>query len=94
MQAESTATEGIRRFTFTGCRRRIERWRIERWRSNAGASNAGESSEGETPSLNLREDLVLQDWLELVKDGTLKMQKLEMPAYWRILNICEQILIC
>ena len=51
---------------------------------------AGESNLAETPNLNLREDLELQDWLGLVQDGTLKMQKLEMPAYWRMLSLVNK----
>ncbi len=85
-QAESTATEG----QSDALPSRAVEGESNAGASNAGESNAGESSKGETPSLNLREDLVLQDWLELVKDGTLKMQKLEMPAYWRILNIVNK----
>lgn len=50
---------------------------------------SGESNAAGTPNLNLREDLVLQDWLGLAQDGSLKMQKLEMPAYWRILNVVK-----
>ena len=48
------------------------------------------SNLAEIPNLNLREDLELQDWLGLVQDGTLKMQKLEMPAYWRMLSVVKK----
>ncbi len=51
---------------------------------------AGESNLSESSSLNLREDLILQDWLGLAQDGSLKMQKLEMPAYWRIMSIVKK----
>jgi hypothetical protein len=49
-----------------------------------------ESNVAGTPNLNLREDLELQDWLGLAQDGTLEMQKLEMPAYWRILSVVKK----
>ena len=49
----------------------------------------GDSNAAGMPNLNLREDLVLQDWLGLAQDGSLKMQKLEMPAYWRIVNVVK-----
>jgi hypothetical protein len=50
---------------------------------------AAGSNRAEMPNLNLREDLELQDWLGLVQDGTLNMQKLEMPAYWRMLSVVK-----
>jgi len=53
-------------------------------------TSADVSNLSETPILNLREDLVLQDWLGLAQDGALKMQKLEMPAYWRIMNVVKK----
>jgi hypothetical protein len=49
----------------------------------------GDSNSTGAPNLNLREDLELQDWLGLAQDGSLKMQKLEMPAYWRILGLVK-----
>ena len=49
----------------------------------------GESNLVDAPNLNLREDLVLQDWLGLVQDNALTMQKLEMPAYWRIMTVVK-----
>ncbi|MDX1930170.1 MAG: hypothetical protein SFV81_26820 [Pirellulaceae bacterium] len=49
----------------------------------------GESNVAGATNLNLREDLELQDWLGLAQDGTLEMQKLEMPAYWRILSVVK-----
>lgn len=50
----------------------------------------GESNVSDLPNLNLREDLELQDWLGLVQDGSLKMQKLEMPAYWRMMSVVKK----
>ncbi len=51
---------------------------------------SNESNLSVLPNLNLREDLVLQDWLGLAQDGTLNMQKLEMPAYWRIMSVVKK----
>jgi hypothetical protein len=52
-------------------------------------SPLGESNLERAPNLNLREDLELQDWLGLVQDGTLNIQKLEMPAYWKLLKVVK-----
>ncbi len=60
---------------------------------NAVAEKAAELSDqsnvGDEPKLNLREDLFLQDQLGLVQDGGVKLQKLEMPSYWRILSVVK-----
>lgn len=50
---------------------------------------SNESNLDKASNLNLREDLVLQDWLGLAQDGALKMQKLEMPAYWRMMSVVK-----
>jgi len=54
------------------------------------AEAADQSNVGNEPNLNLREDLFLQDQLGLVQDGTLKLQKLEMPSYWQILSVVKR----
>ncbi len=50
---------------------------------------AEESNADAASKLNLREDLFLQDQLGLVQDGTLELQKLEMPSYWSILGVVK-----
>ena len=51
---------------------------------------SGESNVGSDPNLNLREDLFLQDQLGLVQDGALKLAKLEMPSYWKIMKVVKE----
>ncbi len=48
------------------------------------------SNQSDSLNFNLREDLELQDWMGLIQDGALSMQKLEMPAYWRVLGTVKR----